>query len=234
MAAAPSYAEEQGPPARKPETGSPEPAASAQNVPPAKQTTNNRRLAASQQANKPTSQPALSEGADPAGDERGPETRIAAASVEAGEQEPPARKPETGTPEAASQAPQTQPESELVLGPLGRHPAGEVLQRFHEAMQAGNISGIAGSFAPNARMDSIRGRDEIADHFRSALNPADSRQVNLKVLRLGREDGGWRVEADLDVRVNRGGARQDLLVGRSNFLLTGRGDQLLIARMDLE
>jgi hypothetical protein len=156
---------------------------------------------------------------------------MAANETETAEPDAPARKPEPGNPKPA---PSAQTNSELVLGPLGRHPAGEVLQRFHAAMQAGNIAGIAGSFAPDARMDSLRGRDEIVDHFRSALNPADSRQVNLKVVRLGREDGGWRVEADLDVRVDRSGAREDLLVGRSNFLLTGRGDQLMISRMDLE
>ena len=101
-------------------------------------------------------------------------------------------------------------------------------------MQAGNIAGVAGSFAPDARMDSLRGRDRIADHFRSALNPADSRQVDLKVLRLGREDGGWRVEAELDVRVDRSGSRENLLAGRSSFLLAESGDQLLITRMEVE
>ena len=156
---------------------------------------------------------------------------MAAEPGDAAEPDAPARKPETRNPKPA---PSAQPDSELVLGPLGRHPAGRVLQRFHAALQAGNIAGIAGSFAPDARMDSLRGRDEIAEHFRSALNPADSRRVNLKVRRLGREDGGWRVEADLDVRVDRNGHRENLLAGRSNFLLTGRGDQLMIARMDLE
>ena len=198
-------------------------------------------------------------GAGRAGDERGPESRIAAAPSDAAEPGLPARKPETGNPKPAQSAPSPQDapstadgtiaaasgrpsvgagsgreKSELVLGPLGQHPAGEVLQRFHAAMQAGNIAGLAGSFAPDARMDSLRGRDEIADHFRSALNPADSRSVNLKVLRLGREDGGWRVEADLDVRVDRSGAREELLVGRSSFLLGGRDDQLLITWMETE
>ena len=177
--------------------------------------------------------PALSTdvGAGPAGEEPSPEARMAAASGDAAEPDAPARKPETGNPKPA---PSAQPDSDLVLGPLGRHPAGEVLQRFHAALQAGNIAGVAGSFAPDARMDSLRGRNEIAEHFRTGLDSVESRRVKLKVRRLGRDDDGWRVEADLDVRVDRNGNRENLLAGRSNFLLTGRGDQLLISRLEVE
>jgi len=83
-------------------------------------------------------------------------------------------------------------------------------------------------------MDSLRGRNEIAEHFRTGLDSVESRRVKLKVRRLGRDDDGWRVEADLDVRVDRNGNRENLLAGRSNFLLTGRGDQLLISRLEVE
>ena len=79
-----------------------------------------------------------------------------------------------------------------------------------------------------------RGRDAIADHFRAGFDSADSRQVNLKVLRLGREDDGWRVEADLDVRVRRDASTHALVTGRSSFLLVERGDRMLIDRMELE
>ena len=231
MAAAPSDAEEQGPPARKPETGSPDPAPSAQNVPPAKQTTNNRRLAGSQAANKPNSKPALSEGADPAGDEGGPDTRIAAASVEAGEQGPPARKPETGNPEPA---PQAQSDSELALGPLARHPAGEVLQRFQAALQTGDIPGIAGAFTEDARFDGLRGRRRIADHFREMLAGAESRQVSLKVSRLARDDAHWKVEIDLEIRVQRNALQRRPLSGRGQLWLVERAGRLTIDRMEIE
>jgi len=102
-------------------------------------------------------------------------------------------------------------------------------------MHAGNIAGIAGSFAPDARMGALRGRDEIADHFRAGFDSADSRQVKLKVLRLGRDDDdAWRVETDLDIRIDRDGANQTLLSGRSNFLLVERGGRLAIDRMEIE
>jgi len=101
-------------------------------------------------------------------------------------------------------------------------------------MQAGNIAGIAGSFAPDARMGSMRGRDQIADHFRAGLDSTGARQVKLKVLRLGRDDDGWRVEADLHVRTERAGAAHTLVTGRSNFWLAESGDRLLITRMEPE
>jgi len=236
IAAAPGDADEQEPPARKPETGNRKPDPSAPESPPTKQTTNqqttnNQQPAAGRQANPPTDQLSTGAGAGPAGEEPSPEARMAAASGDAAEPDAPARKPETGNPKPA---PSAQPDSDLVLGPLGRHPAGEVLQRFHAALQAGNIAGVARSFAPDARMDSLRGRNEIAEHFRTGLDSVESRRVKLKVRRLGRDDDGWRVEADLDVRVDRNGNRENLLAGRSNFLLTGRGDQLLISRLEVE
>jgi len=179
----------------------------------------------------PVSESSTSVGAGPAGDERGTESRIAANETETAKPDAPARKPESGNPKPV---PSAQTASELVLGPLGRHPAGEVLQRLHSAMQTGNIAGIAGSFAPDARMGSMRGRQQIADHFRTGFDSADSRQVTLKVLRLGRDDDAWRVETNLDVRVDRDGANQTLLSGRSNFLLVERGGRLAIDRLEIE
>ena len=201
-------------------------------------------------------------GAASSRDDRNPESRIVSAHAETAETDRPARKPETGNPKPAPSAPSAQDapptasqpanketsqpanqptgepapqaQSDLALGLLATHPAGEVLKRLHAALVAGNIPGIAGSFAPDARMASLRGRDAIADHFRAGFDSADSRQVNLKVLRLGREDDGWRVEADLDVRVRRDASTHALVTGRSSFLLVERGDRMLIDRMELE
>ena len=213
----------------------------------------------SEPANQPTSEPATGVGAGLAGDRVQPDQRVGRGGTPDGDnptekqadlddslarQAPtPVAKSEAAAPPepttnnqqpTANQAPSDPAADALVLGPLGRHPAGEVLQRFHAALQAGNIAGVADSFAPDARMDSLRGRKEIADHFRPELNPADSRRVELKVLRLGREDDGWRVEADLDVRVQRDESTRTLVTGRSSFWLAERGDRLMITRMELE
>ena len=182
-------------------------------------------------------------GAGPAGDDRGPESRIASAPAETAETGRPARKPETGNrkpsprkPETGNPkpAPEARSDSELTLGPLATHPAGEALKRLHAALAAGNIAGVAGAFAPDARMGELRGRDEIAEHFRTGLDSAETRRVKLKVHRLGRDEDGWRVEADLDLRVDRGGASRTLLTGRSNLWLAERGGRLLITRMEPE
>lgn len=126
------------------------------------------------------------------------------------------------------------PPGNLVLGPFARHPAGEVLAGLHGALQAGNIPGVAASFADNARLDSISGRGAIAGHFRAMLARAESRQVDLKVMRLARDGERWRVEAEVAVRVQRDGTEQLVLQGRSNLWLGERDDELTITRMERE
>ena len=56
----------------------------------------------------------------------------------------------------------------------------------------------------------------------------------IRSLLLDPPGNGWRVEADLDVRVRRDASTHALVTGRSSFLLVERGDRMLIDRMELE
>ena len=153
----------------------------------------------------------------------------------AGGQEPPFRKPETRSSKLGSPGnPSGNAGGELALGPFGSHPVGEVLKRFHSALQAGHIPGIAGAFTRNAQFKEIQGRSSIADHFREMLAGAESRQVDLKVFRLTRDDDRWKVGTELEIRLQRGDPQQNALKGRAELWLVERGKRLAISRLEIE
>jgi len=153
----------------------------------------------------------------------------------AGGQEPPFRKPETRSSTLGSPGNHSgNAGGELALGPFGSHPVGEVLKRFHSALQAGNIPGIAEAFTRNAQFKEIQGRSSIADHFREMLAGAESRQVDLKVFRLTRDDDRWKVGTELEIRLQRGGPQQNALKGRAELWLVERGKRLAISRLEIE
>ncbi len=153
----------------------------------------------------------------------------------AGGQEPPLRKPETRSSKVGSTGnPSGNAGGELALGPFGSHPVGEALKRFHSALQAGNVPGIAGAFTRNAQFKEIKGRSSIADHFREMLAGAESRQVDLKVFRLTRDGNHWQVGTELEIRVQLGRSQHNALKGRAELWLVERGKRLAISRLEIE
>jgi hypothetical protein len=122
----------------------------------------------------------------------------------------------------------------LELGPLAIHSAGRVLRALHAAMEAADIDALVALFSIGADYDGVQGASAIRQYFRDRLLSADSRRVDLRVLRLERDGDAWRVTADLEVLARTGNATETLTSGRARLWLDERAAALKIVRVEFE
>jgi len=135
------------------------------------------------------------------------------------------RKRETGNPSGL-------PSGELILGPLASHPAGRLLARFHEDLEAGNATAAASRFTHDGRLGSRVGQAEIAEFFAGLFAGTAARRATLKLLRMERDGYDWEIEAALEIEVRHDGRTSVVQRGRSRFRLEPRGGSFAIASLE--
>jgi len=112
---------------------------------------------------------------------------------------------------------------------------GKLLAGLKDDLEKGNIVGLMSRFSSRARHGELRGREEIATHYRALFERVAPRQVDLSARRIERDGEGWRVEAVLSVRGYHPGrqarALETVLDQRIVMQLAERDGRLKIARL---
>jgi len=144
----------------------------------------------------------------------------------------PARPGKTRTQKSGNGKPETHPASPPASCPFASHPAGRLLARFHEDLEAGNATAAASRFTHDGRLGSRVGQAEIAEFFAGLFAGTAARRATLKLLRMERDGDDWEIEAALEIEVRHDGRTSVVQRGRSRFRLEPRGGSFAIASLE--
>ncbi|MEE4330097.1 MAG: hypothetical protein V2J10_04465, partial [Wenzhouxiangella sp.] len=94
-------------------------------------------------------------------------------------------------------------QSQLALGPLANHPAGRLLDSYHESIERGDLAGLLDMLAPNAVEAGLGDRSAFEASYRELFESSRERGLTLKVLHARRQDRGWLVRTDYQLEMVR-------------------------------
>jgi hypothetical protein len=106
----------------------------------------------------------------------------------------------------------------LALGPLGFHPAGDVLTDFKVNVEAGDILALRALF----------GDQRAVDRFVRFIEISTARAVDMEVHRMQRHGSEWLIELDMQLR----SADQNRDFPNATFRLAQQNDRLRIIGVD--
>jgi hypothetical protein len=116
--------------------------------------------------------------------------------------------PDTVTPENTAETAQSvQPaqslESHLALGPLANHPAGRLLDSYHQSIEQGDLASLLDMLAPSALLGGQQDRLEFEQSYRELFASSRRRALTLRVIHARRQDSGWLVRTDYQLEMIR-------------------------------
>jgi len=82
---------------------------------------------------------------------------------------------------------------QIALGPLDRHPVGELLRNYQSSFEAGDVDGILALLARQPRENDRVGLDWFERHYRQLFASSSRRTLDLHVLHARRQGHQWRV-----------------------------------------
>ena len=94
-------------------------------------------------------------------------------------------------------------ESRLALGPLANHPAGRLLNSYHESIERGDLEGLLDMLAPSALAGNGQDQPGFEQAYRELFASSRRRALSLRVLHARRQDSGWLVRTEYKLEMVR-------------------------------
>ncbi|MCA1778401.1 MAG: hypothetical protein LC637_03165 [Xanthomonadaceae bacterium] len=128
----------------------------------------------------------------------------------------------------------------LALGPIATHAVGQTLSAWHNDLEAGRLASLLRQFDANAQIHAADGRHRADRYYQNLLQTGQSLQVNLRVLRVQRQQQLWRVEASVAITrqpVSKQGRPADqpgpsIAPQHTTLWMREHGERLLITRIE--